>query len=47
MRLNHNALMYYELAYDLDGFLAKVVAFPYLHVVCSSKNITIEMEKVL
>ena len=45
MRLSHDAL--HELAYDLDGFVAKVVTFPNLLVICGSKNITIEMEKGL
>ena len=48
MRLSHDALYnLHELAYDLDGFVAKVVTFPNLLVICGSKNITIEMEKVL
>ena len=48
MRRSHDALYnLHELAYDLDGFVAKVVTFPNLLVICGSKNITIEMEKVL
>ena len=48
MRLSHDALYnLHELVYDLDGFVAKVVTFPNLLVMCGSKNITIEMEKVL
>ena len=47
-RLTHDALYnVHELAYDLDGFVAKITTYPDLVLICGSNGIACEMDRVL
>ena len=47
-RLTHDSLYnIHELAFDLDGFIAKIITYPDLIVVCGSKLMVAELSKVL
>lgn len=47
-RLSHDALYnVHELAYDLNGFVAKITTYPDLILVCGLKEITREFDRVL
>ena len=47
-RLSHDALYnLHELAYDLDGFLAKITTYPDLMVICGLNVIISEFDRVL
>ena len=47
-RLTHDALYnLHELAYDLDGFVAKITTYPDLMVICGSNLMVSELDRVL
>ena len=47
-RVSHDALYnIHELAYDLDGFIAKIITYPDLVIVCGSPLMVAELGKVL
>lgn len=47
-RFTHDALYnVHELAYDLDGFVAKITTYPDLVLICGSQSIVSEMDRVL
>ena len=45
---SHDALYnIHELAYDLDGFIAKIITYPDLVLICGSKNMARELDQLL
>ena len=47
-RLTHDALYnIHELAYDLDGFIAKIITHPDLVLICGSKNMARDLDQLL
>lgn len=47
-RLTHDALFnIHELANDLDGFIAKIITYPDLVLICGSKSMAHELDQVL
>jgi hypothetical protein len=47
-RLTHDALYnIHALAYDLDGFVAKITTYPDLVLICGSKNMAHELDQLL
>ena len=47
-RLTHDALYnLHELAYDLDGYVSKIVTFPDLLVICGLRSILAELNRII